>query len=259
MPIQRKQVGSVDEFVREVCAIREKWTRADGVYFDPWFRGQSDATWSLTPSLYRADLTDEENVLRLEFKRKGLQMVDSRSARDDWDWYFLMQHYRCPTRLLDWTDSALIALFFAINSGAPSEHELAGNPGVWMLDPWWLNRVVAKWDSIFDPDFDQVKPYLPDPYLGRLRHRLPVAMDPPHIAQRVAVQRSRFTIHGTEPQGLELAARAAKARLVCIEIDRDQIARIRCDIYTCGITDVTVFPDMEGLGRELMRTKLSAW
>jgi len=33
-----------------------------------------------------------------------------------WEWYFLMQHYGAPTRLLDWSDGALVlvALYFAL-------------------------------------------------------------------------------------------------------------------------------------------------
>jgi hypothetical protein len=36
--------------------------------------------------------------------------------RNSWDWYLLMQHSGAPTRLLDWTEGALIALYFAVRN-----------------------------------------------------------------------------------------------------------------------------------------------
>ena len=42
-----------------------------------------------------------EDEVRSEFKRRALPLVAERPPRDDWEWYYLMQHYGAPTRLLD--------------------------------------------------------------------------------------------------------------------------------------------------------------
>ena len=56
----------------------------------------------------------EEQDLRLEFKRRGSQLAGEGKPSDHWERYFLMEHYGVPTRLLDWSDGALVALYFAL-------------------------------------------------------------------------------------------------------------------------------------------------
>jgi hypothetical protein len=81
---------------------------------------------------------------------------------------------------------------------------------------------------------------------------LPVAIDPPHVARRVSVQRSRFTIHGRSKRGLESFARNVKgSRLVKFVVSRKVGSQILKDLSTCGIVETSVFPDLEGLSREL--------
>jgi hypothetical protein len=172
-----------------------------------------------------------------------------------------MQHYRSPTRLLDWTDGSLIALFFALNSNDPDKPKVTATPAVWMLDPWWLNREVLRLDSIVLSNWAQARPYLPKLFDddGRLHRRLPIALDPAHVSERLRVQRSRFTVHGTRPNGLEIVAKRPRSRLVRFEIDRTAVDDMRLNLSTCGIGDTTVFPDLEGLSRELARYFSAAW
>ena len=261
MPIQHERVKSVASLIKRISELRTEWNSADGLYFDPWFRGQARKAWALSPSLYRRDISlASEEDMRSEFMRRGVQLTNGPSHTGEWAWYFLQQHYGCPTRLLDWTDSALVALFFAINSNHPSEIDVDSDAAVWMIDPWWLNQQALGRKSIVLSDWEEAQPYLPKLYSNRaLRRRYPIAIDPPHLDRRVAVQRSRFTIHGSHRNGFESLARKAGARLVCISIARSSIDTMRIDLATCGITDAVLFPDLQGLSRDLERNEQANW
>ena len=172
-----ESVASLDQYVKVVTANARKWLpkskekqRTKSSWL-PWFRGEENADWdtALRPKLYRTnhDLIEvlrQEQDLRLEFKRRGTQLVGEGKPSDHGERYFLMEHYGVPTRLLDWSDGALVALYFALRP-VKNTHDAA----VYMLDPWWLNKLVfkelpvAKQDRCSGsamPDWDEAKPYL---------------------------------------------------------------------------------------------------
>jgi hypothetical protein len=256
------RVKSVKQFVEIVCRQRDEWIEGPA-YFDPWFRGQRCANWALEPGIFRFDLLSSEDDLRAEFQRRAPQYMTEVPPEDFWGWYFLMQHYGAPTRLLDWTDSALVALFFALHSSPNATEEDAA---VWILDPWWLNRVVLETDSIMLPEDTQVKRYLAKPY-SRLADgantcvepEFPVSIDPPFIARRVAVQRSHFTIFGHAHDGLTRLASLQGSRIIKISLAHETLGRMRADLGTLGITDSSIYPDLKGLSDELIRYHMGTW
>jgi len=81
-----------------------------------WFRGQS-RNWELKPKVFRTrpnQLHDEGNL----FAHCQIRLPDYHNrCRTKFDWLCLMQHYAVPSRLLDWSESLLIALYFAVSEG----------------------------------------------------------------------------------------------------------------------------------------------
>jgi hypothetical protein len=264
MPILTRSISSLPDFIKKVLSIRNQWqkendedARKRGDENGPlqiWFRGQSNARWKLVPNLYRLK-NFNENEIRTEFRLRALQLMpEDRIPRDGKEWYFLMQHYRAPTRLLDWTDGGLIALYFAVK-----EKKRYKNAAVWMLDPEWLNdEVLKKTDpdnyisGVLLPDWRETAAWFPEPFEEPLHVVLPVAVDPPHVARRVSVQRSRFTVHGRSKRGLDvLASGLPKTRLVKLLVPNKPGQEILKNLSTFGIGETSVFPDLEGLSREL--------
>jgi len=79
------------------------------------FRGQANHRWSLTTSIERLELIVEESKIIQEFQRNAHLYADTKKIDNTLEWLSLMQHYGAPTRLLDWTFSPYVALFFAMN------------------------------------------------------------------------------------------------------------------------------------------------
>jgi hypothetical protein len=99
------------------------------------FRGQRDATWYLDTSLDRSvkwefslrtssgiissgydhlDREAEGRELLFRFQQRAHQYIPVLPAPQDLSsWFAVMQHHGVPTRFLDWTKSAYVAMYFA--------------------------------------------------------------------------------------------------------------------------------------------------
>lgn len=107
-----------------------------------WFRGQAVARWNLRPSIMRPPHSfDDELVLLKRFKQNAVPLVDAVPAGEA-DWLFLMQHHKVPTRLLDWTESPLVALYFAVGPSSEGRHD-SKDAALWCLFPHSLNALAG--------------------------------------------------------------------------------------------------------------------
>jgi len=243
-----------------------------------YFRGQPDASRPLIPSLYRHEKFTElrkgkredldeffwqlESDLFFEFNARAREAHSGNLS--SWDVLFTMQHHGVPTRLLDWTETFAVALYFAVigNETSPGAQRC-----IWILNPFRLNAKSRKHDispgraDLIDPknlgwDGDEYFTY--DEILtedGNFDFQVPTAIYPELKSDRIQAQRGSFTIWGDEYESLDALFPPDEKQKVLrrVVIDDAAIEDARRFLGLAGIDQHLLFPDLTGLATWLRR------
>ncbi len=214
------------------------------------FRGQADATWSLASSLSRllpsdvplSTVIDIEKTLLKFFESQASLYFDPRIMRDTdhlLRWWSLMQHHYAPTRLLDWSDSAYVGLYFAVNEHWDQDGAL------YAFDQKQLLDKTPDW---FKSNDEQVK-FLdcnPSELVCWLFAR-------GKLTERMAAQQGLFTVTNkplTNQCDAIIDILGNDPGVVRkILIPKEQKKRFFARLRSMNITAVSLFPGGDGLGR----------
>jgi hypothetical protein len=210
-----------------------------------WFRGHGQRRWKLVPSLARraADLLAEGAIIK-RFMQNAVPYLET-PLRDEWEWMFLMQHHRAMTRLLDWSESPLTALFFAVSE---DKHRNAAG-AIWCLDPVALNREAKIPDFKFEseiPGFGRdrsLESYLPTRVDESTAAMGPVAIMGPRNTRRMAAQLGTFTVNHRDHTPIESIGACKHCWRWIVPANAKR--KIRKELALLGYSQLTLFPDLD--------------
>jgi hypothetical protein len=204
-----------------------------------------------------------ESVLTQRFRHQAirLRLPSLPQAWDKLGWWEVMQHNGAPTRLMDWTRSPFIALWFAVEQHKNGDGDMA----LWVYDRQIarlnLKGLMAKLQSI--EGYEQLDD-------RRLQNRLvELALEDaedgldllipvtPRQFPRSVAQQSILTVSRTVATGLP-ASRWIKSQLatrVCLRKDWKPDIEAAC--RSMGLSRLSLFRDFDSLGNDLKQTFMS--
>lgn len=261
MLLNQDPISDLSQYVGFVNGVLIKENRFEATTM-PWYRGQDDFSWPLTPSIYRNDIglyLREREMLR-DFRLSADIIIKQNFSgiTHQLEWIFLMQHYGLPTRLLDWTESSLIALYFAVRNYTNTQDSV-----VWIMDGWSLNSRPQTYNMFSIPDETSpiinsyVLPSTPIPSRS-VEAFYPIAIRAKKSNARLMAQKGHFTIHGQLNTPLEdFVCSLNKWKgfdpvyLKQIKISGKHKLNILKELYVSGISDSVVFPEITGICSEI--------
>lgn len=222
------EIKKLEEFIRNIVKVN------NDELLTFLFRGQAK-DWPLHPKILRySNLPNDaiilaEKYLFDEFKRKSLAFLEYQPD-NDLEYLVIAQHFGLETRLLDWSENALTALWFALYNSTSNDDAV-----VWQYMSFnLLSNYISHGNNINPFDVKGVKFF-----------------KPPYIDKRIVNQNSILSIHELKNEKIENIPlnddKLYNDKLVKYIVPNIFKNSILHDLSLCGINFSTVYPDLGGL------------
>jgi len=201
------------------------------------YRGIKDYEYKLLPSIGRlfgqTPFTTKENLLLFEkyaFNDFKTNAYNELRESNPFIMLAVAQHHGLKTRLLDWTLSPLVALFFAVED----KRKFHIDGAIFSFQAQFLFNDFKGINSPFDENLN-------------VYHFLKT----PDLSPRIKAQQGIFQLFKDPTDEFQSAFNLCKFR-----IPAQNKKRIKRELYELGVSYETVFPDFDGICQTINYDKL---
>jgi len=229
------------------------------------YRGHAKESWVLEPSLKRifpADVSEDnlrkaESISLHQFKSK-FHLYDTTNTMPSTklEWLSLMQHYGAPTRLLDFTESPFVALYFAVEAYDPRQSE---DFAVYGLDYRTILKssidVISSKDQDFSYTYEDAQLKQDEIYESVIdcsSHDVLWITEPTKVNLRLDRQAGCFLLSGNVTRSIEqVLERQTYTRVEGYKfvIPREFYENIFTLLRRMNITSKAIYGDLSGLAK----------
>ena len=260
--IHEKYIDSLAD-IKEIL-FEQRRNNDNGRLRSPYlYRGMLSTKFELTTSLARncGDKAKKLEKHLLDNFVKYVTMEEPGIDRSVWNAMILGQHYGLPTRLLDWSQSALVALHFANAEGELSKFERR-DCVVWRIDASELNcklpekyRQKLREESTFVFSVKNLESIVCslEEYDYDMNGKALVTIEPPSIDQRIANQYSFFTVVPPEINDLVKFLDENTENTMKYIIDKKIRWDLRDTLDQLNMNERMIYPGKEGIAKWLAR------
>lgn len=281
------EIHSVQELINTIEKLESNYTYSQMIAPNPIFgskkyiphfiyRGHSNHDdYKMLPGVLREKTTKngtttvysqlEYNILN-DFISEACRYIKDIPIKDISSWLEIAQHFGVPTRLMDFTQNPLVALYFA----CIDTKDIDGS--VWIINESVYNRTFFQMSGLAlstDSKFiiskiisDEIVNAFNTPDYRQNRIQYPWIYKPDYTEERMNLQSSIFMIWGANRNPLtsfvqndhymtddDNVTNKENGILCYIKIPADYKDKILNQLNLCGINQKFIYPGLDGVGR----------